>query len=90
MLISQATLLVLVLPVPSVLIFHHLLVSLTSDSVVLFKLTVVTNTRNHFTAASFRKRDCYGPLLHDLQDSIQSVDLVTIEIGCLGQFCQRQ
>ena len=60
------------------------LVLVSSDSIVLFELTVVTNTKHHFSAASHRKQDCYGPLLQDLQDSVSSVDLVTIEIGCLG------
>ena len=61
------------------------------DSTVLFEFTVVANTsyRHHFTAASRRKQD-YGPLLHDLQDSVPSADLVTIEIGCLATLCNRQ
>ena len=62
------------------------LVLVSSDSIVLFELTVVTNTKHHFTAASLRKQDRYGPLLQDLRDSALSVDLVTIEIGCLGHF----
>jgi len=57
-----------------------------SDSIVLFELTVVTNTKHHFIAASLRNQDHYGPLLRDLKDSVSSVDLVTIEIGCLGHF----
>jgi len=62
------------------------LVLVSSDSIVLFELAVVTNTKHHFTAASLRKQDRCGPLLQDLQDSVLSVDLVTIEIGCLGHF----
>ena len=48
--------------------------------------SMITNTKHHFTAASLRKQDRYGPLLQDLQDSVSSVDLVTIEINCLGHF----
>ena len=44
------------------------LVLVSSDSIVLFELTAVTNTAHHFSAASHRKKDCYGPLLQDLQD----------------------
>ena len=46
------------------------LVLVSSDSIVLFELTVVT--KHHFSAASHRKQDRYGPLLQDLQDSVSS------------------
>ena len=62
------------------------LVLVSSDSIVLFELSVVTNSKHHFSAVSHCQQDRYGPLLLDLQDSVSSVDLVTIEIGCLGQF----
>jgi len=62
------------------------MILVSSDYIALFELTVITNTKHHFTAASLRKQDHYGPLLQDLQDSVSSVDLVTIEIGCLGHF----
>ena len=57
MLISQATLLV------SVHLASEFFIIL-----ILFELTVVINTKHHFSAASHSKQDCYGPLLQDLQD----------------------
>ena len=47
---------------------------------------MVTNTQCHFLAASNRKEDHYGSLLLDLQHAGFLVDLVTVEVGCLGHF----
>ena len=49
-------------------------------------LTVTTNTQQHFLAARARKEDRYGSLLYDLQCTGLAVDLISIEIGCLGHF----
>ena len=46
-------------------------------------LSVVTNTKQHPLAA---KKDCYSSLLLDLVHAGLSVELVTIEVGCLGHF----
>jgi len=40
----------------------------------------------HFLAAKTRKEDHYDSLLSDLQHAGYVVDLVTIEVGCLGHF----
>ena len=59
---------------------------ISDDSIILFELSVVTNTKYHLSANS-RKEDRYGPpLLFDLQRTGLSVQLVTIEVGCLGHF----
>ena len=55
------------------LIFQFLVVYAQLHYII--ELTVVTKTRHHFTTASLRKQDCYGPLLHDLRDSVPSVNL---------------
>ena len=60
------------------------LVLVSMDSIVLLELSVVTNTQHHFLAAKTRKEDRYGLLLSDLQHAGYSVDLVTVEVGCLG------
>ena len=57
-----------------------------TDSIALLELSVVTNTEHHLLAARNRKEDCYGSLLTDLQQAGFSVNLVTIEVGCLGHF----
>ena len=62
------------------------LVLISDDSITLFELSVVTNTKYHLSAANSRKEDRYGPLLFDLQRTGLSVQLVTIEVGCLGHF----
>ena len=43
-------------------------------------------TQHHVLAARNRIDDCYGSLLLDLQHAGFSVDLVTVEVGCLGHF----
>ena len=62
------------------------LVVVSTDSITLLELSVVTNTEHHLLAARNRKEDCYGSLLTDLQQAGFSVNLVTIEVGCLGHF----
>jgi len=62
------------------------LVLVSANSIVLLELSVVTNTQQHFLAAKTRKEDRYGSLLSDLQHAGYVVDLVTIEVGCLGHF----
>ena len=62
------------------------LVLVSDDSITLFELSVVTNTKHHLSAANSRKEDRYGPLLLDLQRTSLSVQLITIEVGCLGHF----
>ena len=59
---------------------------ISSDHIILLELSVVTNTEQHFMAASSRKETRYGPLLSDLEHAGLSVTLVTIEVGCLGHF----
>ena len=63
---------------------HIVLIS--SDHIILIQLSVVTNTEQHFVAASSRKEARYGPLFLDLEHTGLSVTLVTIEVGCLGHF----
>ena len=62
------------------------MVSVSKDSIYLFELTVPTNTQQHLLAARVRKEDRYGSLLYDLQRTGLVVDLISIEIGCLGHF----
>ena len=62
------------------------LVVVSTDSIALLELSVVTNTEHHLLAARNRKEDRYGSLLTDLQQTGFSVNLVTIEVGCLGHF----
>ena len=64
------------------------LVLVSADSIMLLELSVVTNTitKQHFLAAKTRKEDRYGSLLSDLQHAGYVVDLLTIEVGCLGHF----
>ena len=57
-----------------------------TDSIALLELSVVTNTEHHPLAARDRKEDRYGSLLTDPQQAGFSVNLVTIEVGCLGHF----
>ena len=53
----------------------------------MFELTIIpTNTQQHLLAARAQKEDRYGCLQYDLQLSSLSVNLISIEIGCLGQF----
>ena len=54
------------------------------DGIILLELSVVTNTEQHFVAVSSRKVVRYGPLLSDLERTGLFVELVTIEVGCLG------
>ena len=61
------------------------LVVVSTDSITLLELSV-TNTEHHRLAARNRKGDRYGSLLTDLQQAGCSVNLVTIEVGCLGHF----
>ena len=61
-------------------------VLVSSDAVILFELSVVTNTKHHLSAANSRKLDRYSSLLLDLQCTGLIAQLVTIEIGCLGYF----
>ena len=62
------------------------LVLVSKDSIYLFELTVPTNTQQHLLAARAWKEDRYGSLLYDLQRTGLVVDLISIEIGCLGHF----
>ena len=62
------------------------LVVVSTDSITLLELSVVTNTEHYLLAARNRKEDRYGSLLTDLQQAGFSVNLVTIEFGCLGHF----
>ena len=62
------------------------LVVVSTDFIALIELSVVTNTEHHLLAARNRKEDRYGSLLTDLQQAGFSVNLVTIEVGCLGYF----
>ena len=62
------------------------LVLVSTDSIMLLELSMVTNTQHHFLAARNHKEDCYGSLLLDLQHAGYLVDLVTIEVSCLGHF----
>ena len=62
------------------------LVLVSNDSICLFELTVPTNTQQHLLAARARKEDRYSSLQYDLQLSGLTVNLVPIEIGCLGHF----
>ena len=62
------------------------IVLISDDGIILLELSVVTNTEQHFAAASSRKVARYGPLLADLERTGLFVELVTIEVGCLGHF----
>ena len=62
------------------------IVLISSDHNILMELSVVTNTEEHFVAASSRKEARYSTLLSDLEHTGLSVTLVTIEVGCLGHF----
>ena len=66
------------------------LVLVSNDSICLFELTVPTNAQQHLLAARARKEDRYSSLQYDLQLSGLTVNLVPIEIGCLGHFYQKQ
>ena len=56
------------------------------DSIYLFELTIPTNTQQHLLATRAWKEDRYGSLSYDLQRTGLVVDLISIEIGCLGHF----
>ena len=58
------------------------LVLVSNDAIILFEISVVTDTKHHLSAANSRKLGRYSSLLLDLQCSGLSVQLVTIEIGC--------
>ena len=62
------------------------LVLVSEDSIYLFGLTIPTNTQQHLLVARAGKEDRYGSLLYDLQRIGLVVDLISIEIGCLGHF----
>jgi len=64
------------------------LVLISDDSLCLFELTITINTREHLLAARAQKEDRYRSLLQNLQRTSTglTVDLITIEIGCLGHF----
>ena len=58
-----------------------------ANYIILLELSVVTNTAGTSPlAARYRKEDRYGPLLNDLEQAGFSVNLVTIEVVCLGHF----
>ena len=59
---------------------------ISADSIVLLELSVATNTQEQFLAAKTCKEDRYGLLLSSHQHAGYVVDLVTIEVGCLGHF----
>ena len=61
------------------------IVLISDDGNILLELSVVTNTEQHFAAASSRKVARYGPLLSDLEHTGLFVEL-TIEVECLGHF----
>ena len=52
----------------------------------MFELTLPTNTQGNLLAARARKEDRYNSLVYDLQCTGLAVDLIPIEIGCLGHF----
>ena len=62
------------------------LVLVSNNSICLFELTIPTNIQQHLLAARARKEDRYSCLQYDLQLSGLSVNLISIEIGCLGHF----
>ena len=62
------------------------IVLISDDGIILLELSVVTNTEQNFAAASSRKVARYGPLHSDLEHASLLVELVTIEVGCLGHF----
>ena len=62
------------------------LVLVSKESIYLFELTVPTNTQGHLLAARAQKEDRYNSLVYDLQCTGLAVDLIPIEIGCLGHF----
>ena len=62
------------------------LVLVSDVSVCLFELTIPSNTQQHLLTARARKEDRYASLLQDLLHTGLAVDLITIEIGCLGHF----
>jgi len=62
------------------------LMLVSTDYIVLLEFSLVTNTEHHLLAARYHKGDCYGPLLNNLEQVGFSVNLVTIEVGCLGHF----
>jgi len=55
-----------------------------NNDITFFELSLVTNNKEHFKAASSRKEAQYGPLVSDLELADFSVSLITIEFGCLG------
>ena len=62
------------------------LVLVSNNSICLFELTIPTNTQQHLLAARVWKGDWYSSLQYDLQLSGLSVNLISIEIGCLSHF----
>jgi len=61
-------------------------VLVSKESIYLFELTVPTNAQEHLLAARARKEDRYNSLVYNLQCTGLAVDLIPIEIGCLGHF----
>jgi len=60
---------------------------ISDDYVILLELSVVvTNSEEHFKAASSRKEARYGPLISDLELTGFTVLFAAIEVGCLGHF----
>ena len=62
------------------------IVLISDDGIILLELSVVTNREQHFAGASCTKVAHYGPLFSDLEHTGLFVELVTIEVGCLGHF----
>ena len=62
------------------------IVLISNDHITLLELSVISNTKQHLLAANFRKEDHYSSLHLDLEHAGLSVELVTIEVGCLGHF----
>ena len=62
------------------------LVLVSNNSICLFELTIPTNTQQHILAARARKEDRCSCLQCNLQLSGLSVNLISIEIGCLDHF----
>jgi len=62
------------------------MVLVSSNSIILFELTIPTNTQQHLLASRSCKEDRYGSLMYDLQQTGLTVDLISIEVGCLCHF----
>ena len=62
------------------------LVLVSNNFMYLFELTIPTNTQQHLLAARAQKEDKYSALLYGLQCAGLTVQLISIEVGCLDHF----